>query len=151
MEQGERSELALLAASPYHFAGSVQCGGIPEEDAQEPARNRVPDDHYPEEKIERALNDLHLAMEALEMATWRLEGIVNRHENQVGGSCGETSTHFRAMVAGRSKENVLLTGYGYDHDRYISLLEETPNMDYDECWRDLGLTNGSVLVLRVVG
>lgn len=100
---------------------------MPPEEIEAPEALEIPEEYYDDEKIEQALNDLHRAMEALDMATWRLEGIVDHQEDKVARKLRRDIHTLRTVVDERSKGNAALTGYGYDHDRYIWLLEETPN------------------------
>jgi uncharacterized protein YPO0396 len=104
---------------------------MPEEEPRPPSRQQIPDDHYPEAEIEQALADLHRAMEALEMATWWLEGLVNHHEDQVTRKLRRDIRTLRTVITERSKGNTTLSGYGYDYDRYLQLLRDTPNTGHE--------------------
>jgi len=97
------------------------------EEARLPSKQQIPDDQYPEAEMEKALADLYRAMEALDMATWRLEGMVDHQEDKVTRKLRRDIQTLRTVVDERSKGNASLTGYADDHDRYIGLLEETPN------------------------
>jgi len=94
---------------------------MPSNDTQVEEVDKRPDD------IQQALTDLHQAMEMLDMAVWRLEGINYETESRVTRKLRRDLRTVRAVVDEKSRGNEHLTGYAYDHDRMMDLVRETPN------------------------
>ncbi|WP_338756527.1 hypothetical protein V9T20_12950 (plasmid) [Halobacterium salinarum] len=99
-------------------------------DTEEQVREHYEEINYEgENDVEEALRDLHQAIESLDNANWRLEGLVAEDEDKVIRALRRDLRTVRTVLDQRHRGNASLSGYGYDHDRFMALRRFTPNTD----------------------